>query len=83
MILDFTNYKMRPGYSYPTEIIIYPGLQLKVTREKNVVSYHVPGGENEYASEITLKDDDEARKLMRDMDKYLQYRTDELPEYRL
>ena len=74
---------MKPGYGAPNDIIIYPGMHIKVTREKHVVSYHIPGGEDQYASDITLIDQTEARKLMRDIDMFLQYRTPELPEYKL
>jgi len=83
MILNFRKYKIRAGHSYQDDIIIYPGMQIKVTREDYVVSFHIPGGENPYATDISLDDIPEAKKLMRDIDMFLQYRTPELPEYNL
>ena len=83
MVLDFRKYKMKPGYSSPVDIIIYPGLQIKVLRANNMVTYHIPGGEDQYSTDITLESIPEAKKLMKDIDMFLQYRTHELPEYNL
>jgi len=83
MILDFSKYKMKAGYSSPEDIIIYPGLQIKVIRDDNMVSFYIPSGDEQYSTDVSLENNTEARKLMRDIDMFLQYRTNELPEYQL
>jgi len=83
MILDFRNYRMRAGHATPHDMLIYPGLQLSVRRDGNKVIISDPVSGAQFPSEVELYDLETAKRLFKDIDMFLQYRSHELPEYRL
>ena len=81
MILDFSKYKLKVPDRAPDPVLIYPGLQLHVRMFRDKV--HIMGLPGDDAINLDLLTSSEAKRLMIDIDMFLQYKTRELPEYLL
>ena len=81
MILDFTKYNIAPNKVTPYDMLIYPGMQLEIFRDGSDINMRQPGIQQNFPQVIYFATTTEAKRFMRDVDIFLQYRTDELPEY--
>jgi len=78
MILNFTKYDIIGSLD---PVLIYPGLQLHVRLNNQEV--HIMGFPNGDHINVELPTPEKAKELFSDIDKFLQYKTNELPEYKL
>ena len=82
MILEFDKY-IEDRVRIPDPILIYPGLQLHVRQNNKLITIMGLPGRNMDTIAVSCSTLAKAKELFRDIDMFLQYRTDELPEYKL
>jgi hypothetical protein len=85
MILNFENYNARGWADHPIDpVIIVPGMFLHVRRNiKDVQINGLPGSSNNDNIAAVCDTERNAIRLFEDINKFLQYRDCELPEYKL
>jgi len=83
MILEFDKY-IAPGSLPSDPVLIYPGLQLHVRLDRYSVSIiGLPSRSGRDVINVNCATPEKAQELFRDIDMFLQYRTLDLPEYKL
>jgi len=81
MILEFDKY-IEDRAPVPDPVLIYPGLQLHVRQDRHsIMLMGLPSRTSNDVINVNCASVKKARELFRDIDMFLQYRTDELPEY--